>query len=84
LRWRIWNEPDVTWWYKQNIVLYATAEALQRHGELARARDLSPAGVARLVHPHKYEEALRKGRPSLKRWLKMGPAALRSSFDGRD
>jgi SAM-dependent methyltransferase len=83
LRWRIWNEPDVTWWYKQNIVLYATEEALARHAELARARELSPGGVARLVHPHKYEEALRKGRPSLRRWLKMGPAALRNTLDGR-
>jgi SAM-dependent methyltransferase len=80
LRWRIWNEADVTWWYKQNTLLYARPEALERLPELAAARASSPRGAARLVHPHKYQEALRTGRPTLRRWLKMGPAALRQTF----
>ncbi|TAJ07492.1 MAG: class I SAM-dependent methyltransferase [Planctomycetota bacterium] len=82
LRWRLWNEADVTWWYKQNMLLYATPAALEQNPELAAARASSPTGVARLVHPHKYAEALRSGRPSLRRWLKMAPAALRDSFGG--
>ena len=76
LRWRIWNEPDVTWWYKQNLVIYASEEGMGRFPNLARAASQAPPGVARLVHPHKYEEALRLGQPRLKRWLRMAPRAL--------
>lgn len=80
LRWRIWNEPDVTWWYKQNLVIYASEEGMGRFPNLARAAAEAPPGVARLVHPDKYAEALRLGEPGFKRWLKMAPRALARSF----
>lgn len=51
LRARIWEDDRVTYWYRQNIMIYArrgAAEALRRRG-------LSAGEPLRLVHPELYE-----------------------------
>lgn len=48
-RLELWNEPDVKWWFAQNMVVYATPEAVKRHPALAAAR-CDPAPLP-LVHP---------------------------------
>ena len=45
----LWEQPDVKWWFAQNIVCYATPSALERLPGLARAR-CGTAPLA-LVHP---------------------------------
>lgn len=39
LRPRIWKDRRIAYWYRQNVVLYATAEALERWDNLRRAAD---------------------------------------------
>ena len=81
LRSEIWNDTSVTWWYKQNILLFANLEALAAHPKLAAAAgDGEPRA---LVHPEPYQRSLRQSRPRLSRWLKMAPAVLRRSFTRR-
>lgn len=77
-RMRIWDDPDVTWWYKQNLLLFARAELTQSNSNLKQlVKDCAPAA---LVHPEKYEEIARRSRPSLGRWIKSAPAAFRNSL----
>jgi SAM-dependent methyltransferase len=45
----LWEQPDVKWWFAQNIVCYATPSALERLPGLARARCGTPPLA--LVHP---------------------------------
>jgi SAM-dependent methyltransferase len=81
LRPRIWAMPEVTWWYKQNLVLFASAAAIAANPALAAALEASPPGAPlALVHPEKFLATERLTRPGLGRWLKMGRAALRRSL----
>lgn len=87
LRLRLWNVPEVTWWYKQNILMFATDEALSKYPKLAEAKEhcaTSGDAVPSLVHPEMFENALERTRPPFKRWLKMAPAAFRRSFAGEE
>lgn len=72
----VWDNPAVTWWYKQNILLYADPAAIAASPPLAAAAARSPAAPHALVHPELYAQAVRASRPSLGRWLRMAPAAL--------
>jgi len=51
LRWQIWEDGEVSWWYRQNLMLFASQSYLGDHPELldqaARYRDI-PAHV---IHP---------------------------------
>jgi SAM-dependent methyltransferase len=51
LRWRIWDDDEVSWWYRQNLMLFISRDYLNRRPELldlaARYRDI-PAHV---IHP---------------------------------
>ena len=68
-RLELWNEPDVKWWFAQNMLVYATPEALGRHPALDRARcDAAPLP---LVHPGCLEHArgeLEEARRPRSRW----------------
>lgn len=75
----IWENPAVTWWYKQNLLLFADPAAIVASPPLAAAAARSPAVPPALVHPELFAQAVRTGRPSFGRWLRMAPAALRRS-----
>ncbi|MGE4220052.1 MAG: class I SAM-dependent methyltransferase [Alphaproteobacteria bacterium] len=75
----VWENPAVTWWYKQNLLLFADPAAIAASPPLAAAAARSPAVPPALVHPELYTQAVRSGRPSLGRWLRMAPAALARS-----
>jgi len=51
LRARFWEDPAVTWWYAQNLFVYASYEALGRLPDLQAAIAAPPMPV-RLVHPN--------------------------------
>ena len=62
----LWEQPDVKWWFAQNIVCYATPSALERLPGLARTR--CKTAPLPLVHPgclERYSEELqdREARP---------------------
>ena len=37
VRWKVWENPEVEWWYRQNVMLYASPEFLDGHPELHSA-----------------------------------------------
>lgn len=52
LRSRIWNEPDVEWWYKQNMILYITENAYQKHKDLLQPyREMTNTEHLTRIHP---------------------------------
>ena len=78
LRCRVWDDPTVAFWYKQNLLIFAAEPALAAYPKLAAAAN---AGApAALVHPELYRQALRLAEPGFGRWLKMAPRALRRSL----
>lgn len=57
---KIWNDHNVQWWYRQNIVLFANADACKRSPWVAQqVRDWNDYQFVSLVHPECY-----------KRWMK--------------
>lgn len=79
---RFWNDTAVAWWYRQNLLLFASADALAAHPPLAAAASAAAAGPLPLVHPECFAAAVRRGRPSLRRWLRAMPGTLRRSARG--
>jgi hypothetical protein len=79
LRWRIWNDAQVTWWYKQNILLFAHDDMIAQNARLRGAIAALPAGPLAIVHPEKFLHAVKAAQPRFGRWLKMAPDALRRS-----
>lgn len=79
----IWRDERVEWWYAQNLLIFATREAID-----ARPFLKSAAGrpVERLVHPRNYLEKLEQLRPErqpLRKLLPALPAALANSIRRR-
>jgi len=79
IRARVWREPSIDWWYRQNIVVYAsTAAVAERPGlsaEYARTLDNS----LELIHPR----ILRAYEESPRRLLQSLPRAVRSAIRRR-
>ena len=56
LRFQLWDNPEVEFWYRQNIVTYVSGDLLAREPHLASmARATTKRGVPSLVHPVLYE-----------------------------
>ena len=73
IRWQVWTDPSVTWWYKQNILLYASEPALKANPKLKSARNATPPDAPiHIVHPEPYAAIVKQARPGLGGWLKMG------------
>jgi hypothetical protein len=52
LRPLLWDDPDVEWWYAQNVVIYASPEGLRRHRALAAHPQRGQTPLS-LVHPRR-------------------------------
>ena len=65
LRPRIWDDPTVEWWYRQNIVLYVADRAAARFPLPEKT-----AEVLALVHPELYESSRKKSWRNLLRGAK--------------
>ena len=83
LRLAVWDDPEVTWWYKQNLLLFANAQALTDNPPLAAAQARSRTPPLSLVHPDKFMLTAREARPSFSRWLRKAPQAVRLSLAKR-
>ena len=53
LRSRIWNDEEIEWWYRQNLILYAARAAIDSNDRLRPMASDSP-DVLRLIHPDLY------------------------------
>jgi SAM-dependent methyltransferase len=47
----IWNDEAVAWWYRQNLLLFASPAAISERQELMQAAMRSPSEPPALVHP---------------------------------
>ena len=79
----IWQDDEVSWWYKQNTLLFANEEALVASPRLQEALERSPEVPPSMVHPGMYDEVLRRAEPSFGPWFWMGWAAMRRSLRKR-
>jgi hypothetical protein len=66
LRRRLWGNPGVPRWYRQNLLLYTSDAELSRNPELAREHGRTDRAQLNLVHPETY---LRAARPPTRRIL---------------
>jgi SAM-dependent methyltransferase len=78
---RFWDQEDIRWWYRQNVLLFANAAGLARWPKLAAlAAQLPDASARALIHPALYERKhanlLLQFRARLRAW-KAGRAAAR-------
>ena len=53
IRKRIWSNPDVQWWYAQNILLFVRAPSVERYSALAGLEPANPESLP-VVHPRSY------------------------------
>jgi SAM-dependent methyltransferase len=56
LRRRIWANPDVEWWYSQNIFLYVKRGRLESDTRLQREYEAAGPAALALVHPLRFVE----------------------------
>ena len=75
LRLTVWNDPTVCWWYKQNLMVFASEKALADNPTLKAEADVSVSPPVPLVHPEVFEQVQRLANPSFGRWLKQGRKA---------
>lgn len=54
IRKRIWDDPQVQWWYAQNMILYVKKDQLHNYPLLAKELASNPSGSLSLVHPRLY------------------------------
>lgn len=63
IRRRIWSDPQVQWWYAQDILLYVDRDHLAGSAALVRERSATWPDLLSLVHPQRYLEAIEWERP---------------------
>jgi SAM-dependent methyltransferase len=89
---RIWQDEGVSWWYRQNILLFCTRDLLDRTPALSAAASATRPGQLSVVHPIMYgwmahqrdELAAELARaPSLREVLDKLPAAAASAVRRR-
>lgn len=63
LRYMIWANSRVAWWYRQNIMLFADKGRLDQWPALEALQRDSPDAPLHLVHPECFEESLKSSLP---------------------
>jgi SAM-dependent methyltransferase len=59
IRSQVWDDPNIEWWYAQNVFLFVKREHLASNAALQLQQQNSGATPLRIVHPRNYLEALR-------------------------
>jgi SAM-dependent methyltransferase len=78
IRYKVWDNPDVSWWYSQNCFLFVSNEHLPNLSEsLASAVSMMPI---RVVHPALYEGVAAPQSMALKRALRALPFGVVRAF----
>ncbi|HEX7425326.1 MAG TPA: methyltransferase domain-containing protein [Terriglobales bacterium] len=75
IRRRIWSNPQVGWWYAQNMLIYASAEALEENPLLREEVERTNVAQLAVVHPTHYLAVADPNRVSLKQTLAKLPGA---------
>lgn len=69
LRHRLWHDRDIPFWYRQNILIFCTSQALAANEKLAHAYQATDPGALALVHPEWYLECNTKYLRLLRKFL---------------
>jgi hypothetical protein len=83
IRPKIWRDPSISWWYQQNLLLFASPEALAGNPDLARVADQTDRARLSVVHPrifvarHKFLVQINRKRINLVKEL----AELQAKYD---
>jgi len=86
LRWSIWDDEAIRFWYRQNVLLFVHQQTAELGGCLASLpyRAFMPELPAGCVHPQKYETLLAQTQcPPLRVVLRALPKALWRAFEIR-
>jgi SAM-dependent methyltransferase len=76
LRWQIWNNRQVDWWYAQNALLFADRAYIESHPQLSGIQQTGTPDGLRLVHPSNYLDKAKRADIGLADVIKMlGPLA---------
>jgi SAM-dependent methyltransferase len=76
LRFKFWNDPQIEWWYRQNMILYAHRDYIAARPHWRAMQDRQPPKVLRLVHPENYAEKMGMLLdPGLRQLLRLLPRA---------
>ncbi|MBI4447205.1 MAG: class I SAM-dependent methyltransferase [Acidobacteria bacterium] len=76
LRFKFWDDPQIEWWYRQNMILYIQRDYLKVHTRLKAILDRKPPKVLRLVHPDYHMEKITDFLvPGVRRLLRALPGA---------
>jgi hypothetical protein len=59
LRKQVWNNKNISWWYRQNILFFVKREALSRYPELEKQYQPG-APIMQLVHPELLESRIKQ------------------------
>ena len=54
IRSRVWRDLSISWWYQQNILLFASEEALAASPKLREQADKTDRNRLSVVHPRQY------------------------------
>ncbi len=60
IRPRIWNNPKIQWWYRQNIMFFVKQDALSNYPKLKELALTDNQKVLSLVHPEMLKEKIQK------------------------
>ena len=59
IRPEIWSNPEVEWWYAQNLLMFVHEPHLASTAALVPAHDRTKTGQLSMVHPREYLELIR-------------------------
>jgi SAM-dependent methyltransferase len=65
VRRKIWSNPEVAWWYAQNMLIYARRSALNARPSLRTELEFMGTDQLSIVHPHCYDRWRRRAREIL-------------------
>ncbi|MHC4065200.1 MAG: methyltransferase domain-containing protein [Planctomycetota bacterium] len=86
LRWSIWDDERIAYWYRQNVLLYVRRETVElcQSLNLLPYRAFMPERPAGYVHPRGYESLVAYSQcPPVRVLLRALPKALRRALEWR-
>jgi SAM-dependent methyltransferase len=69
LRADIWHDTEISFWYRQNLLLFCNEETLASNEKLARAYQMTKPGVLSLVHPEMYLQCNSRSQRAVRHML---------------
>jgi SAM-dependent methyltransferase len=79
LRWQVWDNSEVAWWYRQNLILYVAPSFIEAHTEFGKGNP-EPERPLRVIHPDCFGYHADPSVVSLRRYMQSFPRVAASSM----